>query len=155
MHSINSLLNHLRRDYPEFSFEPADEFWWSAKKQTIFFESTSDSSKEFILHELSHAIMSHSGYEYDIDLIKIERDAWEYAKTTLAPKYQVIIDEEIIQNNLDTYRTWLHTRSSCPECNTTGLQTNDQHYRCLSCGHTWRTNEARVCALRRYSLTTK
>ncbi len=155
MRSINSLLNRLRRDYPEFSFEPAEEFWWSAEKQTIFFDPAVSNCAAFCLHELSHALLGHKGYEYDIDLIKLERDAWEYAQNTLAPAYTTPIDDEVIQDNLNTYRAWLHTRSSCPECDTTGLQTKEQYYRCLACGHTWRTNEARVCALRRYSLQTK
>lgn len=155
MHSINSLLNRLRGDYPEFSFEPTEEFWWSTKKQTIYFDPKAMHSDAFCLHELSHGLLNHKGYEYDIDLIKLERDAWEYAKSTLAPTYNITIDEEIIQDNLNTYRTWLHTRSTCPECETTGLQTNEQYYRCLGCGHTWRANEARICALRRYTVTTK
>ena len=155
MRSINWLIKQLRNDYPQFQFESADEFWWSAAKKTIYINSSTPNSQVFSLHELSHAILDHHKYKYDIELITLERDAWEYAKKHLAPQYAIKIDEQIVQDNLDTYRDWLHARSTCPECSATGLQTKQQSYRCLACGHQWRVNEARLCALRRYSLTTK
>lgn len=155
MPSISSLLRDLHRDYPALSFEPADEFWWSGAKQTVFYDPKAANALAYSLHELSHALLQHEGYERDIELIKLERDAWVYAKNTLAPRYDVEIDEDLIQDNLDTYRSWLHARSTCPDCEAVGLQTKYQHYYCIACGNTWRVNEARLCALRRYSLQTK
>ncbi len=155
MRSMKTLFRQLERDFPELKFEQSDNFWWSARERVIHIDQSHQHSELFSLHELSHALLDHSGYRYDIDLIKLERDAWDYAKHTLAPKYGVAMDEQVVQDNLDTYRDWLHARSSCPECESTGLQTKEQLYRCLDCGHRWRTNEARVCALRRYSLATK
>lgn len=155
MPSINSLLNNLREDFPQFTFQIDNQFLWSARRQTISIDPTVDFSSEFTLHELSHALLDHKGYLSDIDLIKLERDAWEYAKKYLAPRYNHPVDEEIVQDNLDTYRDWLHARSCCPECNTVGLQAKSRQYRCLSCGHTWRVNDAKLCALRRYALNTK
>lgn len=154
MRSINWIIKQLRQDYPQFTFESADKFWWSADKTTIYFNHNAQDSQVYCLHELSHALLGHRGYEYDIDLIKLERDAWNYACVKLAPRYNVVIDAQTIQDNLDTYRDWLHARSACPDCAATGLQSK-QHYRCLACGHTWRVNDARICALRRYSLQTK
>lgn len=155
MPSTRSLLNQLRSDFPGFRFEKSTGFWWSTTNRTIHVDPLADNHEVFTLHELSHAILGHQDYEYDIDLIKLERDAWEYARNTLASEYNITINERIIQENLDTYREWLHARSSCPDCEATGLQTRQQTYRCLACGHTWRVNEARLCALRRYSLQTK
>jgi hypothetical protein len=155
MPSISSLLKSLRQDYPELTFESADEFWWSGAKQTVFYDPKAADATAYSLHELSHALLRHEGYERDIELIKLERDAWAYAKNTLAPQYDIEIDDDLIQDNLDTYRTWLHARSMCPDCEATGLQMKHQQYRCLACGHTWRVNEARLCALRRYSLQAK
>lgn len=154
MRSINWLVKRLRNDYSQFSFEPAEEFWWSAKKKTIYYDPKSVHAQAFCLHELSHALLDHEGYEYDIDLIKLERDAWQHAKS-LSGAYDIAIDEEVIQNNLETYRTWLHARSTCPNCDATGLQMKDQQYHCLACGHRWRANEARLSALRRYPSITK
>lgn len=155
MQLTNSLLNSLERDFPQFIFQLDNQFLWSARQQTISIDANADHCDEFTLHELSHAVLGHKGYMSDIELIKLERDAWDYAKQNLAPKYSHTIDEELIQDNLDTYRDWLHARSKCPDCNTVGLQTKTRHYRCLSCGHTWRVNDAKLCALRRYSLNTK
>lgn len=155
MQSINSLIKRLKQDHPGFVFKPADEFWWSAATQTVYYDPSVRDCHAFCLHELSHALLGHQGYSYDINLIKLERNAWDYAKNALAPLYGVPIPDDIIQDNLDTYRAWLHARSICPQCETTGVQMNSQHYRCLGCGHTWRANEARQRALRRYSVTSK
>jgi len=155
MQSIHSLIKKLSLDYPEFGFDTADEFLWSANKKTVFYNPKLPHSREYTLHELSHALLGHSEYKRDIELIKLERDAWEYAKTELAPRYGVNISEDTIQDNLDTYRDWLYARSTCPECRTTGIETKTQNYRCLACGAIWRVNEARICALRRYSIQTK
>lgn len=155
MPSTNLLIKRLKVDYPSFTFEASDKFLWSAKRRTIHIDPQAVHCSEFTLHELAHALLDHQGYRIDIDLIKLERDAWEYAQTHLGHAYGHTIDEEIIQDNLDTYREWLHSRSECPDCNATGIQTRSKNYRCLSCGHSWRVNEARLCALRRYSSTTK
>ncbi len=152
MPSTNSLISRLKSDYPQFTFEHANEFWWSAAENKIHIDPKAVRGTDFILHELSHALLGHRGYKYDIDLIKLERDAWEHAKTKLAPIYNLQISDDSIQDTLDTYREWLYARSKCPDCSTTGLETKEQRYRCLACGHAWRVNEARLCALRRYSL---
>lgn len=155
MASINWLIKRLQADYPHLSFEPAGKFWWSSTNSTVYYDPQSPHSAAYSLHELSHALLSHVGYERDIELIKLERDAWAFAKNTLAPTYDISIENDLIQDNLDTYRTWLHARSVCPDCEATGLQTHSMRYRCLACGHVWRVNEARLCALRRYSLQSK
>ncbi|USN96414.1 MAG: ImmA/IrrE family metallo-endopeptidase [Candidatus Nomurabacteria bacterium] len=155
MPSIHSTIKRLRLDFPEFQFKLAGEYWWSATTRTIYIDPQTEHNQEFTLHELSHALLGHKGYERDIELLKLERDAWEYAKDSLADRYGISIDMDIIQDNLDTYRQWLHARSSCPKCEAIGVQTRDSLYRCVSCGHGWRVNEARLCALRRYSLQTK
>jgi hypothetical protein len=56
----------------------------------------------------------------------------------------VIIDEEHIQNCLDTYRDWLHKRSTCPRCDSHGLQTSEQ-YKCYNCRAVWRVGNERFC----------
>ncbi|MDB5184121.1 MAG: hypothetical protein JWO07_802 [Candidatus Saccharibacteria bacterium] len=155
MPSIRSTISQLQRDFPLYHFEPADEFWWSATKKTIYYDPKATDSLAFTLHELSHAVLDHEGYQRDIELLKLERDAWNYAKTTLSPLYGIGIKDDTIQDNLDTYRRWLHARSTCPECETTGIQSRGPVYRCLACGHRWQVNEARLCSLRRYSLQTK
>ena len=152
MPSITSLVTRLQADFPALTFTSGKEFRWSPQDQVIYYTvGSSDSSA--LLHELAHALLQHNSYAKDIQLIEIERDAWDYAKHNLAGRYQVTIDEAIVQEALDTYRDWLHARSTCPECQATGLQSKAYHYKCLACHTQWRVNEARVCALRRYALT--
>jgi hypothetical protein len=153
MPSTASLLKQLRHDHPAFELVESDTFLWSPDTRTLSIDTSSPDFAHFALHELGHALLGHQSYSRDIDLIKIERDAWNYAALELAPKYNLIIDEGIIQDNLDTYREWLHARSLCPSCQMTGLQSGHEAYTCLACGCRWKTNEARSCALRRYTVS--
>jgi hypothetical protein len=143
------LLSKLKSDYSSFQFEASDEFRWSPEEATIYYDEQSNDSAT-LLHELSHAILDHTSYLKDIGLLELERDAWEYARTTLAPTYSVDIKEDLIQDSLDTYRDWLHARSVCPTCTATGIQVKQRAYRCIACGTVWQVNDARFCALRRY-----
>jgi tRNA(Ile2) C34 agmatinyltransferase TiaS len=102
-----------------------------------------------LLHELSHGLLNHADYNYDIELIAMECKAWDKVGE-LAKKYEIVINDNIIQLTLDTYRDWLHSRSTCPSCKATGIQDGKKSYSCLACGYKWRVNEARICALRRY-----
>lgn len=149
MPSIASLISRLRIDYPQFLFKKDTQFLWAPVEQTIYYTFSNDSCYIFLLHELSHGLLNHVNYNYDIELITMERQAWDMA-TILAKKYGLTIDEDIIQTTLDTYRDWIHARSTCPNCTATGIQTQKYNYRCLACGHEWHVNEARIRALRRY-----
>lgn len=151
MHSNNSLAAKLRISYPEFHFLEDKDFRWSPQEKTVFYRSDGDFSE--LLHELAHALLDHTTYAKDIQLLEIERDAWEYAAEKLAPLYGLAIEDDYIQGALDTYRDWLHARSCCPACDATGVQTKASHYRCVICGNRWRVNDARSCMLRRYTLT--
>ena len=150
MPAITLLIKQLKTDYPDLSFVISDSFMWSADKKTVFIDHSQPNATSYCLHELSHAILNHNNYRRDMDLMKLERDAWEYAYTTLAPHYTIKIPSDVVQDNLDTYRDWLHARSTCPSCQATGLQTSEKAYKCLACGQMWHVNEARICALRRY-----
>ncbi|MFI5212805.1 MAG: hypothetical protein ACHQTE_02490 [Candidatus Saccharimonadales bacterium] len=152
MRSITSLTTKLQADFPAFTFALSDQFRWSPDEKVISIDQTSDDSAT-LLHELAHAALGHSHFSKDIELIEMERDAWEYASKTLGPGYNVAIDEDVVQGALDSYRDWLHARSTCPECSATGIETKKNNYKCLACTSTWRVNDARVCALRRYKLS--
>lgn len=150
MPSTTSLISRLKSDFPTVNFAKSDIFCWSPKEQAIYYANASDSSS--LLHEVAHAALGHDSYRLDIDLIKMEREAWNYVAATLAPKYEVTISQDQVNTMLDTYRDWLHDRSLCPACEATGLQTEAKRYTCLACRGSWRVNEARSCALRRYAL---
>lgn len=146
---ITSLVAKLQLDYPAYHFTKSHEFRWSPAEQTIFYDdATNDSSS--LLHELAHAVLGHTHYLRDIELLALERAAWEHAATSLAPIYGTAIASDVVEDALDTYRDWLHARSTCPHCGATGIQVKDHHYRCITCFTQWRVNDARSCALRRW-----
>lgn len=151
MPSTDSLIEKLRQDFPDFHFQASTDFEWDSSSKTIRYNPEDDSYEPRLLHELSHAVLAHNTYDKDIDLIALERDAWQHARMELAPRYDIRIDADTIQDDMDTYRDWLHARSTCPKCESSGLQIKKHTYRCVSCSATWRVNEARVCALRRYA----
>ncbi len=150
MRSTNWLLDQLKADFPELTFVADDDFKWSPQTKTVFFAANDAHFPARLLHEVAHAALEHSDYSRDIELIAIERDAWHYTQTVLAPKYQVTLTDDEVQDDMDTYRDWLHARSTCPTCSATGLQTDKKTYRCVACHQTWDVNEALVCNLRRY-----
>lgn len=152
MPSTISILSSLKINYPQFSFKPGNEFLWSSSDNTIYYDKKNDDQSVFLLHELSHALLSHANYDRDIQLVTMERQAWDHT-TELAQEYNVVIPDQLIQSNLDSYRDWLHSRSTCPACKATGLQVTNHDYVCPSCDNKWRVNEARTCALRRYNKT--
>jgi hypothetical protein len=151
MHSITSLVTKLATDFPAFRFVPGSEFRWSPGEQAIFYDANSGDGAS-LLHELSHALLAHAEFTRDVALLELERAAWQHATETLAPIYGVAIAEEQVEAALDTYRDWLHARSTCPSCGATGLQTKKDEYKCLTCRERWRVNDARLCGLRRYKL---
>ncbi len=152
MPSIASLVHKLARDYPEYTFSPGDHFRWASGSLEITYDPSNKHANEHTLHELAHALLKHTDYSRDIQLITIERDAWQCARDELGPQYEVAITDTVIQDSLDTYRDWLHARSTCPNCQATGMQYKKHHYHCVACQHTWRVNDARVCGLRRYKV---
>lgn len=103
------------------------------------------------LHELGHALCKHKDYKTDVERLKIESAAWERAKTVYLDYYiqafsedgEVLDaelakilpewDDEVVQEHLDTYRDWLHTRSKCKKCGLTRYQTTDGEYHCPRC----------------------
>ena len=152
MPSMQSIVRSAREHYPHFSFEEAPQFSWSPDKKTVFYNEAEGNAPYLFLHELSHALLGHRTYSRDVELLAMEVDAWEKAKT-LKELADISIPEEVIEDHLDTYRDWLHARSTCPACSSNGYQIERARYECPACRHTWHVNEARLCALRRYSDT--
>lgn len=150
MPSLN--IADIKHDFPDINLEQGDDFSWSPSRQTITHPEL-HSAQDFcqLLHEIGHAKLKHTKYSRDIELIDMERSAWEYA-AKLAPRYNISLNmtDDIVQDTLDTYREWLHVRSVCPECGAVGLQSSTDRYSCIHCQSQWRVNEARTCQLRRY-----
>lgn len=151
---MKKLLSLLRRDYPDISFLPGNSFQWAHSTRTIHYDHTHENAPALLLHELAHACLNHTKFKFDVELVKKESQAWQYASQTLAPRYELSISEDTREDAIDSYRDWLHTRSLCPQCHTNSLQTKTGPYSCEACGCQWRANQARICELRRYRVKT-
>ena len=142
---MSSLLQRLANDYPQFQFVQSDRARWNASEQTIYY--TNDQPQT--LHELGHALLGHNTYRQDVELIQIERAAWVKAQQ-LAPRYGLSIDNDTVEEALDSYRDWLHSRSKCPRCRQTGWQdSHDLTYHCPNCQCVWRASDGRQTRMRR------
>lgn len=148
--SLTETLHKLTLAFPNVHFELADDFSWSPSTKTVHYNPSLPHATALLLHELSHGLLDHREYTRDVELISMEAAAWQKAQA-IAPEFGVVIQEDVAQDNLDTYREWLHARSTCPACKATGFQITAAEYHCPACLHRWRVNEARSCALRRYN----
>ncbi|MDR0397890.1 MAG: hypothetical protein LBH36_01765 [Candidatus Nomurabacteria bacterium] len=136
----NDLLQSLRSDFTDVTFKPADSFAWQAETHTVQFNPTDENWQQLLLHELGHASLNHTDYRSDIELLRFEAEAWEYAKQHLSLKYKVDLDDQLIESHKDSYRDWLHRRSRCPKCECGGWQTGRDQYKCPNCLSEWAVN---------------
>lgn len=150
MPSMHSLLPKLISAFPDISFAASDTFHWSPEKKTVFYGP--DDNAPLLFHELGHGLLGHQDYRRDIELINMEVAAWQSA-TKIANMYGLVLAEDTIQDHLDTYREWMHARSTCPTCEAVGVQSALRTYQCVACGDVWRVNDARLCGLKRFSAT--
>lgn len=145
--SSAKLLEQLQRDYPDISFVASRQFSWHAGRRNISYASHGVDdvrSAWAILHELGHALLEHTDFGSDIELLQIEISAWEKAHQ-LAPRYGIQFDQDYIEDCLDSYRDWLHVRATCPTCYVRCLQTDKHTYTCHNCGSSWRVTRSRLC----------
>lgn len=150
--SISWLLSQLEQHLPGVTLVKGQDFAWAPTTRTITYSPAADNAAWQLLHEAGHAIYQHSKYRRDIELLGYEVEAWA-AAAQLSDKLGIEIPEDIIDEHIDTYRDWLHSRSQCPACAQTGIQTSSDGYRCLHCPAKWRVNDSRQCGLRRYQTT--
>lgn len=145
--TLHKIISALQGDFSTISFVEHDTFLWSPKNSTVYIDSAaspSQSSRWTLLHEFAHGLLDHQDYTSDLELLWLETAAWEEAKR-LQKYYDKNnpIDEDHIQDCLDTYRDWLYARSRCPRCEQTGLQVNPKRYYCINCSQHWVVSQAR------------
>jgi len=149
---MKELIKRLKTDYPDLTFVEGALLCWSPEKRAIYYQLSDDKYGIYgVLHEIGHATLGHWCYTTDVDLVKKESQAWEKA-CLLAKKYGLSIDSEHVQDCLDTYREWLHKRSTCPLCGSKGIQSANK-YHCINCFNKWTVSSARF--LRPYRLKHK
>ena len=125
------LLDSVKADYPEFRFVEGRKFTFRPPK-TVVVGPGEAYWNLLLLHEVAHAVCGHRSFKTDVGRLKMEVEAWEKARE-LSKKYGLDINEEVIQDELDTYRDWLHQKSRCPRCGLTRFETPDGAYHCPRC----------------------
>ena len=150
---MKQLLPKLQERFPELRFTPGKQFCWSPESGEVIYKAAAKTEKApwSLLHETGHALLNHQTYKADFELLQMEIAAWEKAKQ-LAEEFEIEIDNEHIEDCLDTYRDWLYKRSICPTCTNKSLQQDDYvHYRCFNCHTVWRVTTSRFCRAYRRS----
>jgi hypothetical protein len=145
--TLKDLLARLATDYPQLSFAESTQFSWHPGKQHISYQNVAGDTTEGIfslLHEMGHALLAHKNYKYDVELLKIEVAAWDKARM-VAQGYDIELNEDHIQDCLDTYRDWLHLRATCPSCYGRSLQASTTRYNCFNCQTEWTVTASRLC----------
>lgn len=130
----------LKQDFPTLTFVADVEFFWSANSNTIHYNPDTLNTRHGtsqLLHEIGHALCQHTTFSSGIQLLKLESDAWEKA-IEIAKKYQLTIDTEHVEQCLNSYRDWLHQRSTCPNCNNVAVETEAHVYKCFNCSQRWK-----------------
>lgn len=142
--SFVALLQQVQSDFLDISFKSSDTFYWTSDEQTIYYDSQAENAAWSLLHELGHMVHDHSTYNSDSRLVRMEVEAWE-AAIKFGTKYGVNIDEEYVQDCIDSYRNWQYARSKCPKCEQAGVEPKSGQYKCFNCGNSWRVTDSRFC----------
>ena len=128
-----TIVEKLTTKYPKLTIKGGDTFVWSPGEATVYYRAD-DLTKEGVwalLHESGHALLGHTTYYSDFELVKLEAEAWKKAKEIATEISEAEIEEDHIQDCLDSYRNWLHKRSLCPDCNLSSAQTDTNTYTCI------------------------
>lgn len=132
----------LINSFSDLNFLPGRVFLWSPSSQTITYDPRrieSAGGQIALLHEIGHARLDHRYYKYDMELLRMEMDAWDVARD-FAPQFGLAIDEAHIAGCIASYDEWLSKRATCPGCHNFSLQRDRSSYRCFACGQAWRVN---------------
>ena len=125
-----TFLAKIKSDFPSLRFVQGRKFAFRPPKTVVI--PRDSFAPLLLLHEVGHALSHHQDFKTEVGRLKMEVEAWEKARE-LAAKYDVFIDEELIEQELDSYRDWLHQKSRCPSCGLTRFQTPDGVFHCPRC----------------------
>lgn len=115
---------------------------WSPRTKTITYDPKllkTNRGKIGLLHEIGHASLGHKRYTYDMQLLTMEMDAWDFVRQ-LAGRFGLKIDEDHISRCIASYDEWLSKRATCPDCENFSLQQNRYNFSCFACGSKWQVN---------------
>lgn len=137
--TTTNLHKKIIASYPKIKFVESPVFYYSAVDQTVHYDSgrlSSDEGLYKLIHELGHATLGHKNFTSGIKLIRLETEAWAEA-TKIADNFGIQIPNEYIERCLDSYRDWLHKRSTCPKCGNISVESDENLYKCFNCMQKW------------------
>lgn len=138
--------------YKQYQFLPAGFFSYDAAEEVINYDPIRlqrAQGKISLLHEISHCELGHFNYQYDIELLMMEIDAWYYTKK-LANKHNIALDEKYVQDCINSYEDWLTKRATCPMCDNFCFEKSKNLYSCFICDTHWKvSSEPQKRVLRR------
>lgn len=126
--------------YPHKRFAPTGYFAYDASTDVIHYDPKRIDTKVgrlSLLHEISHALLGHFHYDFDIELLVMELDAWARTEE-LAAAHNVNFDHGYMDGCIDSYDRWLTERATCPSCEQFASQTAEDEYRCFGCTTRWK-----------------
>lgn len=136
---LSNFITQLATDYPDFHFTYGKRFSFRAPKTIVIGPEEGDYTPMLIFHELGHALSGKYCYDLGVERLKIESLAWQegkkaYESCLASGNYPDLPswNEDFVEDNLDTYRNWLHTKSKCPACGLTMYEDSDG-WRCPYC----------------------
>lgn len=145
---FHELLERIQHDYPDVHLKRSASFYWSPEVQTIYYNTSDENPMWSLFHELGHMTHNHNTYTSDTRLVHMEVEAWATG-AIIAKHYGYAINEDHVQDCLDSYRNWQHARSRCPICLQTGIEKSSGAYGCINCRNEWRVTPNRFCRVYR------
>lgn len=143
--TTSDLIRELATILPGLTFIQDSAFLWSPQNHAIHYPDHGVDKPEGqarLIHEFGHAVLGHKAYDSDFRLLRMEVEAWEQAKL-ISQRLGIVLNQDFIEDCLDTYRDWVHRRSTCPRCTSVCFQKNVDLYTCHNCSNTWRVTSAR------------
>ena len=132
----------LIKAFSDLKFVPGGYFMWSPTTQTVTYDRgrlRTNTGRIALLHEVGHARLQHRFYTYDMQLLTMEMEAWDFVREH-AQTHNLDIDELHIASCISSYDNWLSKRATCPDCANFSLQSGRDAFRCFACGSTWNVN---------------
>lgn len=126
----------------EYNCRPGERFAYSSSRKEITYDPDiieTPLGKLSLLHEIAHLKLGHFSYTYDLELFRMEIEAWEETKR-LAELYNVQVNDTYIKKCIESYDNWLSKRATCPRCKEFSLQKTETLFLCVSCDSKWRVN---------------
>ena len=131
---MDDIVKQLKKDYPDFRFIDGARFSFKPPKTIVIGPYEGEKTPMLLFHELGHALSKKYSYKLGIERLKIESIAWQTGKKAYQNYSNLPLwDNDFVEDNLDTYRDWLHQKSTCKTCGLTMYQDVNNSWRCPYC----------------------